>query len=156
MERVMIKHGDNEPEVGWSEIIDAAYHNLGDKAGKVVVHLAVDIKGACGFGGIQVDRETGLLQDAALYAEVREAYPQDDLEDLENFMFLRAFLFNEEDPEAIMEWSYEQFDCEEPSHIWINGKLCGGYNFPQSEDPDDFQPFVEVLSDYVTYRPQGH
>jgi hypothetical protein len=45
MEHVIIKHGDNPREFGWTEIIDAAYHNLGDRAGNVVVHLAIDSRG---------------------------------------------------------------------------------------------------------------
>lgn len=115
-----------------------------------MVHIAA--QGASDYGIGQVNRETGLLQDAALYADIRSEYPQDDLEDFDVSVFLRAFLFNEEDPEAIMNWSHDLLFPDVATHIWINGKLCGGLFFPQSEDPDDFPPFKETLSDFVIYR----
>jgi len=154
MERVKIKHGENPREFGWTEIIDAAYHNLGDRAGKVVVHIAVDQKGASGYGVKQVDMKTGLLVDAALYTDILSEYPEEEIEYLEEFVFLRAFLFNEEDPEKILEWCYELFYPETPSYLWINGKLCGGLVYPQSDDPDDYPPLKEELSDFVIYRPE--
>jgi hypothetical protein len=81
-------------------------------------------------GSKHIDPETGLLEDSALYADIRNAYPEDEIEELENLVFLRAFLFNEEDPDKIMDWCDEIFYPEAPSHIWINGKLCGGLDYP--------------------------
>jgi len=155
MTSISIQCGNNPRSFDWREIVDAAYHNLGQRAGKDVVHLAIDIKNATHFlGNIKMDYDNGLLEDKALYSDISDSYPEDCYEDLVELVFLRAFLFENATPEDILAWSNEIFFPSAAEYICINGKLCGGLCYPQSDDPDAPPMIKETLSDFVIYRPE--
>jgi hypothetical protein len=155
MSTVTLKYGDNPNEVKWTDIIDAAYHNLGSKAGKVVVHFAIDMKEAMGYVGKRsLDVANGLIVDHALELDIYQAYPPDDIEYLEDLVFFRAFCFDTVDLKKIENSIHEIFYPGAASYVWVNGSLCGGLCYPQEESSDeDYPPVKEVLSDYVCYRP---
>jgi hypothetical protein len=155
MGTVALKYGDNPNVFKWTEIIDAAYHNLGSKAGKVIVHFAIDMKDAMKYVGERsLDITNGLFIDHALELDIHQAYPPDDVEYIEGLVFFRAFYFDAEDPETIENSIHEIFFPGAASYVWVNGSLCGGLCYPQEEgSDDDYPPVREVLSDYVCYRP---
>lgn len=155
MTTLRLKYGNNTTEFKWHEIIDAAYHNLGSRAGVVVVHFTVDIKDAMRYiGSKTLDIEHGLLVDTALEWDLRAEYPKEDMEYLDELMFFRAFVFDTENVETIEEKIHEIFSPGAPDHVWINGKLHGGLCYPQEQDSEDnYPPVKETLSDYVWYRP---
>jgi hypothetical protein len=154
MNEVAIKYGSNPKLFKWNEMVNAIYHNLGNKAGNTIVHFAVDTKAARDYlGQRHPDYKNCLSVDPALELDISESYPEDELEYLSDLLFFRSFLFDTSDVEEISEWIYNHF-FESPSYIWINGTMSGGLCFPQAtESRDEFPPLKEKLSDFVCIKP---
>jgi hypothetical protein len=119
------------------------------------VHFAIDMKEALDhIGERNLDVTNGLLIDRALELDIRQAYPPEDTEYLEDLVFFRAFCFDAEDPETIENSIHEIFFPGAASYVWVNGNLCGGLCYPQEKaSEDNYPPVKEVLSEYVCYRP---
>jgi hypothetical protein len=152
--RIVFQYASNPRIFEWNEMVDAIIHNLGKNVSTNVVHFAIDIKAAMQYiGERHADYKNGLIVDPALSIDLEASYPEEDREDLEEYVFFRAFCIDSDNPEEISSWVNERF-IDPPSYIWVNGKMVGGLNFPQEEGSEErTPPLKEELSEFVCYRP---
>ena len=150
MTGIKIQIGENPNPISWSNIIKAIYHNLGERAADNVIHFAVDVKsGFQVLDGYQPNYEDGLIIDLALQAEITSAYPESDLENLDDLLFIRAFCLDTTNVGEITSWINELF-FDSAQYIWVNGEMVGGICFPQqSTSEDEFPPLKEKLSEEI-------
>jgi hypothetical protein len=149
MTRLQLRIGENPTPFDWQDIISAMYHNLGDRAAAPVIQFSIDSKaGHAVMDQSRPDYKNGLLVDLALYGEIAANYPAEDLEDLDDLMFVRAFCLGTTDMDEVSQWIYGLFR-DEPLYVWVNGEMVGGICFPQGSDEEDRPPLKERLSNEV-------